>query len=196
MLNNVNDAVVATDAQFRFTAWNRGAEKLYGWNAEDVLGRHLLDVFKSELTDAQRLTAMQGLIATGRYQSEVRQYMRSGQPIDIEAITLAIRDEAGQVSGYVSVNRDISARKRAEAEARCRTAYAEALARMAAQLNAQLELNAVVETVCAEPARAMHVPVVARGLYDAARTVRADCRAGRRGCLCARRAGAAAPSQR
>jgi PAS domain S-box-containing protein len=35
---------VATDADFRVTAWNKGAERLYGFTAEEVLGRHAREV--------------------------------------------------------------------------------------------------------------------------------------------------------
>jgi PAS domain S-box-containing protein len=40
----VDDAVVGTDADFRVTVWNRGAERLYGYAASEVLGRHARDV--------------------------------------------------------------------------------------------------------------------------------------------------------
>ena len=39
LLRHINDAVIATDDQFRVTAWNRAAERIYGWGASEVLGR-------------------------------------------------------------------------------------------------------------------------------------------------------------
>ena len=44
LLNHVDDGVIATDAEdFRITAWNRGAERLYGYSAAEVLGRPARD---------------------------------------------------------------------------------------------------------------------------------------------------------
>ena len=39
LLRHINDAVIATDDQFRITAWNRAAEKIYGWSSAEVMGR-------------------------------------------------------------------------------------------------------------------------------------------------------------
>ena len=38
LLENIYDAVIATDDEFRVTAWNRGAEQMYGWQAAEALG--------------------------------------------------------------------------------------------------------------------------------------------------------------
>jgi DNA-binding NtrC family response regulator len=39
LLRHINDAVIATDDQFLITAWNRAAERIYGWTATEVMGR-------------------------------------------------------------------------------------------------------------------------------------------------------------
>ncbi len=48
LLANVNDAIVASDAQYRLTAWNAAAESLYGWKVEEVLGRNGLEIVRTE----------------------------------------------------------------------------------------------------------------------------------------------------
>ena len=47
LLQHINDAVIATDNQFRITAWNRAAEKIYGWIATEVMGRSVDEVLSS-----------------------------------------------------------------------------------------------------------------------------------------------------
>src|SRR3954470_12219549 len=44
LLDNTEDAIVALDAEWFITVWNPGAERMYGWTADDVLGRHTLEV--------------------------------------------------------------------------------------------------------------------------------------------------------
>jgi PAS domain-containing protein len=44
LLDNTEDAIVALDAEWFVTVWSAGAERLYGWTAEEVLGRHTLEV--------------------------------------------------------------------------------------------------------------------------------------------------------
>ena len=54
ILDEISDAVVVTDLSFRITAWNHGAERMYGWKANEVMGKPAKDVLRSELSDEQR----------------------------------------------------------------------------------------------------------------------------------------------
>ena len=114
LLANVHDAVIATDEGFTLTAWNRAAEEMYGWPAAEVLGRSVREVIRPELTDTQLAEALRTLAETGRYRVEVIQHRRDGQPIVVEGITIALRGEDGRITGYVSVNHDITQRRQAE----------------------------------------------------------------------------------
>ncbi|MEN3334600.1 MAG: hypothetical protein V7641_3965 [Blastocatellia bacterium] len=114
LLANVHDAILATDEQYRLTAWNRAAEELYGWKAEEVLGRQVREVTGIEFTDAQRAEALKGLAETGYYQTEVVHHRRDGTPLYVQGYTITLRDESGRITGYVSANRDITERKQAE----------------------------------------------------------------------------------
>ncbi|MEZ4682696.1 MAG: PAS domain S-box protein [Caldilineaceae bacterium] len=40
LLNNVQDAIISTDLEFRIRSWNRGAEQVYGWSAAEAVGRN------------------------------------------------------------------------------------------------------------------------------------------------------------
>ncbi|NQT84685.1 PAS domain-containing protein, partial [bacterium] len=118
LLANVNDAVLATDDRFVVTSWNRAAEEIYGWKAEEAIGRFVEEVIPSDLTDAQRADALRAFAQEGRYRFEVSTYRKDGQPIYIEGATVALRGEDGRITGYVNVSRDITQRKKAEEEKR------------------------------------------------------------------------------
>jgi len=103
LLENIRDAVLATDAQMVVTAWNRAAEEMYGWQAGEALGRPVSDVIRSEVSPEQIRAALQALEVTGSYSLVVVQYRRDGSPITVEGHTMALRDASGEITGYVSV---------------------------------------------------------------------------------------------
>jgi PAS domain S-box-containing protein len=118
LLENLNDAVIATDEQMLLTAWNKAAEKMYGWRADEVLGSHIWQVVPVEMTEDQRAEGLRELAEKGRLRTEVITYGKEGMPVWVEGITVALRGEQGEITGYVNIRRDITERKRDEEELR------------------------------------------------------------------------------
>jgi PAS domain S-box-containing protein len=118
LLENVHDAVIATDEQMLLTAWNKAAEKMYGWRADEVLGSHIWQVVPLEMTEVQRAEGLRELAEKGRFRTEVITYGKEGMPVWVEGITVALRGEKGEITGYVNIRRDITERKRDEEELR------------------------------------------------------------------------------
>lgn len=114
LLENIHDAVIATDADFIVTNWNRGAEQMYGWSASEALGRPLSEILRSELTGQQQAQAIAELNATGRSRTELMILHKNGTPIFTDGITVVLYGDHQQITGYLSINRDISERKRYE----------------------------------------------------------------------------------
>ena len=113
-LEQINDAVVSSDGNRKITAWNPAAEKIYGWKAQEVIGKTGEEILNTEFFSTSRAEALQQLQETGEFSAEITQLRKDGSRVYIETHTVALRDESGHVSGYVSVNRDISDRKRSE----------------------------------------------------------------------------------
>jgi PAS domain S-box-containing protein len=114
LLRHINDAVIATDAQLRITAWNRAAERIYGWTAAEVIGRNVNEVLSSGLSPEEQAKAQELLRQESSYRSERIHSRRTGQAIYVEENNIALADRYGQITGYVSVNRDVTERKQAE----------------------------------------------------------------------------------
>ena len=112
LLANVHDAIIATDDKLRLTSWNPAAEQMYGWKAEEVLGRNALEVIPSDVSEEQRSVALETLAETGRFHTEAVQYRRDGARIWVESNVIALRDESERVTGFVVANRDFTERKR------------------------------------------------------------------------------------
>lgn len=118
LLDNVNDAILATDREFRLTAWNRAAEEMYGWKADETLGRNVGEVIPSEFSNEDRERALAAMAGRDSVRLELTQYTKDGSPIVVEGTTMALWGEDGELQGYVSVNRDMTERKQAEQERR------------------------------------------------------------------------------
>jgi PAS domain S-box-containing protein len=114
LLATVTDAVVASDDKFILTAWNAAAESTYGRRADEVLGQPDALVFRTDFVGVERAEAIARLVETGRFHGELTHRRRDGKRIHIESRAVAFYDKAGTRLGYVSVNRDITDRRRAE----------------------------------------------------------------------------------
>ncbi len=114
LLANVNDAVIAWNEGLELTAWNRGAEAIFGWRAGEVIGRHAHEVLPAEFVSVVHARALKSQNENGQFFGEVIQYRRDGTPVFIESTVIMLRDEYGGGMHYVSVNRNVTERKRAE----------------------------------------------------------------------------------
>ncbi|MCX7790294.1 MAG: diguanylate cyclase [Chloroflexaceae bacterium] len=114
LLANVPDAVIATDLAFQIQSWNAAAERIYGWMAHEVMGRSVDDVLVTRYTHDSEEFALQTLFSQGQWSGEVEQRRRDGSYVPIQSSVALLRNAAGQVTGIVAINRDISERRHAE----------------------------------------------------------------------------------
>ena len=118
LLENVNDAVISSDERFVTTAWNRAAEKMYGWTAEEIIGRPTTEFLQPEFVDVEPDEVFRRLLEEGGFEGEVIHPRKDGTRIHTEARAIALRDKDGHLTGFVSIDRDITKRKQAEDENR------------------------------------------------------------------------------
>jgi diguanylate cyclase (GGDEF)-like protein/PAS domain S-box-containing protein len=111
LLENIQEAVIATDEHFTLTAWNKGAEQMFGWRADEVLGRKVHEVVRSAFSEE---LALRELSESGQQHTDAVTYHKDGTPIYAEALTIALRGEQGEIGGYLSIMRDLTERKESE----------------------------------------------------------------------------------
>lgn len=114
LLENISDALVATDENHNITSWNRAARDTYGWEAHEAIGRSSDELLRTEYIDGSLEEVRSRLKATGQYRGTGLQYSRDGQKLWMDIHTIALYDEDDNHRGYVSLNRDISERRQAE----------------------------------------------------------------------------------
>jgi PAS domain S-box-containing protein len=114
MIANANDAIIGYNSKQEVTFWNKAAEQLYGYSAEGALGKVGADLLKPMYTSVSREELLAKLAAVGHVEMESVRKTKDGRSLNIEAHVILLRNEAGKSIGYVSVDRDITERKRAE----------------------------------------------------------------------------------
>ena len=113
MLEQVSDAVSVVDLHGKITYWNQAATRLFGWTAEEVLGRNAHELLyrgdPQVLSDMQRETN-----ARRSWAGELTKVTRSGNKVIVEHRHTVLRDEAGAAKGYLCIDIDITDRKKRE----------------------------------------------------------------------------------
>jgi PAS domain S-box-containing protein len=113
LLDSSEDAIVAFDSQWFVTVWNGGAERLYGWTADEVLGRHTLEVVRTEMSHEERAEVRLAVADHGRWRGEMLAYRKDGAAVWVEVIVVALRGTQGEIAGYVAIHRDVTEHRRA-----------------------------------------------------------------------------------
>jgi PAS domain S-box-containing protein len=116
LVATVSDAIIATDMQLNIQSWNTGAEAMYGWQAEDVIGQPARGILESDFLNMSREAVTKQILEQGYWSGEVVQERRDGTKIPASSSVSLYRDAEGKPAGVVAVNRDITERKRAEQE--------------------------------------------------------------------------------
>ncbi len=157
--------------------WNAAEEGISGFSAENVLGRPLWEV-RYEMTPpalrspqlAEELkNEIESTVQTGWHSSlgilDLHPIVRvDGQQLWIEMIKFPIYTDRGSMFASVSIN--VTEREKALAEARRQADRTETLARVAAFLNANSDIHAMMQFLCEEVSRALSVPAVTITLVD------------------------------
>ncbi len=108
LFDNALDAIIGTDGDYRIRYWNASAEKLYGWKAEEVLGKKIEKIVRMDMPFKKRLEIRRESREKGFWRGEVIQYNRKGEPIHVEMGIRDLYDESGRLIASVGINRDIS----------------------------------------------------------------------------------------
>jgi PAS domain S-box-containing protein len=128
-LEDIKDyAIFRISPEGRIASWNTGAERVKGYRAEEVLGQPFSILFTPEdIAVGQPEWEMRQAIEKGVYQGEGVRVRKGGQRYDAEVTLRALADQKGVHRGFVKVTRDISVRKRIEAELRKRAEFEQQL---------------------------------------------------------------------
>jgi PAS domain S-box-containing protein len=113
LLDKAQDAILVCDLNYNILYWNKGAEKMTGWERSEVLGRNIFDVlFGGDRTQLDRAQAALDLM--GEWRAELRQTTKAGVELTVESSWSLVRNERGQPDYILIINTDVTEQKRTE----------------------------------------------------------------------------------
>ncbi len=116
LVSRVRDyAIFLLDTSGHVMTWNEGAERIKGYKAEEIIGKHL-SVFYTEEDRARGLpqTLLDAAVRNGRVEDENWRVRKNGSRFWADVVITALRDDEGHLRGFGKVTRDLTERKEAE----------------------------------------------------------------------------------
>jgi PAS domain S-box-containing protein len=144
VVESSDDAIIGKTLKGTITAWNRGAEKVFGYSAAEAMGRSMLMLLPPERANEEPDI----LARIGRGESvehfETVRVRKDGRKINISATISPIRDSSGAIVGASKIARDITDKKRAEQAVKESLATSEAALKELADQKFALDQHAIV----------------------------------------------------
>ena len=116
LLDKAKDAIVVRGLDHRVQFWNKGAERLFGWTAEEVMGRSAEELFYDDPLPYRE--AHRQVLEHGEWSGETVEKHKNGSPLQVEVHLTLVRDESGDPKRVLSIKSDIGRRKHAEQKIR------------------------------------------------------------------------------
>ncbi|MBL0312756.1 MAG: PAS domain S-box protein [Holophagaceae bacterium] len=114
LLDKAQDAILVRDLNHRILFWNKGAERLYGWKAEEMIGHIPLDEVYDDLKvfdEAQNLVMLEG-----EWNGRIHQRRKDGNLLTVEGHWTLVKDDQGRPVSVLAINTDITEKVEAERE--------------------------------------------------------------------------------
>ncbi|MDP2234824.1 MAG: PAS domain S-box protein [Bacteroidales bacterium] len=116
LINNVGQAVIATDLVGKVIYWNNAAEKIYGWSNSEAIGQNIMDLTPARHTNDQAIDIMKKLGEGKTWAGEFYVKRKDGSSFPAFVTDTPILDSNGKLTGIIGISSDITERKRGEIE--------------------------------------------------------------------------------
>jgi len=146
LIANSADAIVTTDLQGLVTSWNAGAERIFGYSVDEVIGRELQTV-PHFLQDVERRNMEQIRRGETIREIETVRLTKQGIMIDVSITLSPIKNASGEIVGVSGIGRDITEKKRTEKELVRKNNQLQRLFLISAAMRGTLELDRVLRMV-------------------------------------------------
>lgn len=141
LLNQVSDAIIATDTALKITTWNRAAEKIYGWTEAEALGQAVDTLLQTAWEQTSQTKAQKCLGEVGIWHGELQQTTKHGALKTVSASVSLLKNRDGEIVGGVTVNRDITQQKVIEDALRQSESYLRSLVNSQTAFNIRVDME-------------------------------------------------------
>jgi PAS domain S-box-containing protein len=115
IVESSDDAITSADLDGIVTSWNKGAEAIFGYPAEEMLGKSI-SILAPEGEQQEPLERLAAAIEAGEGRYEARRQRKDGTLMDVSMTVSAVRDSAGETVAVAAIAQDVTDRKRLERE--------------------------------------------------------------------------------
>jgi PAS domain S-box-containing protein len=164
IIDSSEDAILSKDLHGIITSWNKGAERIYGYSPEEVIGKHISLLTPNDRPD--EITEILQKIARGEsveHDESVR-VTKDGRQLSVSISVAPLRNAAGNIVGASAIARDITAQKRTEGQLR-QSQKMEAIGRLAGGVAHDFNNILAIINACTEFLRDRIDPTADLSLY-------------------------------
>lgn len=115
LLNQARDAIFVRDMDQRVTYWNRGAERIYGWKAGEIIGKKASELLYKQGAP-QREDVWKTVVEKGEWQGELMQVTKDGKEICVSSHRTLLRNLKREPTAVLNINTDVTEKKSLEAQ--------------------------------------------------------------------------------
>jgi PAS domain S-box-containing protein len=115
LLDKAKDAIMVRDMEDRILYWNQSAERLYGWSAEEAIGRKANEL-SPKSTPPRQEELLNALTAKGEWSGEFIDVTKEGKEFLVESRWTLVRDHQGKPKSKLVINSDITQKRQQEAQ--------------------------------------------------------------------------------
>ncbi len=142
-----DDAIATKDVHGIITSWNPGAERLFGYSAEEAVGRPIAMLIPPERSEEE--PAILARIARGEMTDhfETVRVRKNGEKIDVSVTISPMRDSAGRIVGASKIARDITDRRRSEEKLQAQLARLNLLQQITRAIGERQDIQSIFQVV-------------------------------------------------
>ena len=122
ILNNVRDCVIVYDIYGKIIYWNKGAEAIYGYFEEEIIGKDI-EILYLNRDKCHFKHDLDGILRSEEYNGEWKGKRKDGSRVYVDVRETVMHDANGKIIGVIGVSKDISERKKAEKQIKRSEAY-------------------------------------------------------------------------
>ena len=108
LLQEISDAIITFDKDMIIQSWNKGAERIYGWKSEEIVGKFGGGSLRLDFPGTSKAGIYDELARNGFWKGELVHKRKDGSTAYVLSSTSQLKDEAGNVLGIITINKDIS----------------------------------------------------------------------------------------
>jgi PAS domain S-box-containing protein len=168
IVESSDDAIVSKDLNGVITSWNPGAERLFGYSAQEAVGQPMTMLIPSERASEE--PAILARIARGEATDhfETVRIGKDGRKLDVSVTISPVRDRQGRIVGASKIARDITDRKRADAKVQAQLARLNLLQQITRAIGERQDIQSIFQVVIRTLEEHLPVDFCSICLYDPA----------------------------